>query len=124
LSCTGRDIAQQELELEFDKTNFVWRKVSDSKERDMPLLPPEMVKFVEFIRSVGGFEGGNTELADAFVAFSGIALSAKVLKQKMNRWCSMLADAGVRFQSRDTNHGKVVCVTYTPTSHTSQNLGA
>ena len=124
LSCTGRDIAQQELELEFDKTNFVWRKVSDSKERDMPLLPSEMVKFVEFIRSVGGFEGGNTELAEAFAAFSGIALSAKVLKQKMNRWCSMLADAGVRFQSRDTNHGKVVCVTYTPTSHTSQNLGA
>ena len=114
-------LSLEELELEFDKTNFVWRKVSDSKERDMPLLPPEMVRFVEFIRSVGGFEGGNTELAEAFAQYSGIVLPPKVLKQKMNRWCSMLADAGVRFQSRDTNHGKVVCVTYTPTSHTSQN---
>ena len=94
----------------------------------MPLLPSEMVKFVEFIRSIGSFKGGNTELAEAFATHAGITLSAKVLKQKMNRWCSMLLDAGIRFRNRDTNHGKVVCVTYTPpTSHTSQisqNLGA
>ena len=128
LSCTGRDIAQRELELRFDKTNFVWSKISDSADLDTPSLPPEMLAFVEFMKMLGSYEGGNTALAEAFAQHSGIVLTPKVLKQKMNRWCCVLADAGITFHSYDTNHGKMVSVVYTAsTSHTSQisqNLGA
>ena len=128
LSCTGRDIAQRELELRFDKTNFVWSKISDSADLDTPSLPPEMVAFVDFMKILGSYEGGNTALAESFAEYSGIVLTPKVLKQKMNRWCCVLADAGITFRSFDTNHGKMVSVSYTPpTSHTSQisqNLGA
>ena len=128
LSCTGRDIAQREMELRFDKTNFVWSKISDSADLDTPSLPPEMLAFVEFMKMLGSYEGGNTALAEAFAQHSGIVLTPKVLKQKMNRWCCVLADAGITFHSYDTNHGKMVSVVYTAsTSHTSQisqNLGA
>ena len=44
LSCIGRDIAQREMELRFDKTNFVWNKISDSAE-----LEPRMIKLQEDI---------------------------------------------------------------------------
>lgn len=128
LSCTGRDIAQREMELRFDKTNFVWSKISDSADLDTPSLPPEMLAFVGFMKMLGHYEGGNTALAEAFAQHSGFVLTPKVLKQKMNRWCCVLADAGITFHSYDTNHGKMVSVAYNaPTSHTSQisqNLGA
>ena len=128
LSCTGRDIAQREMELRFDKTNFVWSKISDSADLEVPSLPPEMAAFVDFMKTIGSYEGGNTALAEAFAEHSGFVLTPKVLKQKMNRWCCVLADAGVTFRSFDTNHGKMVSASYTPpTSHTSQisqDLGA
>ena len=121
LTCTGRDIQQREMELRFDKTNFVWNKLSDSAERDAPQLPPDMVAFVEFIKSIGSYEGGNTELAEMFAQHSGIELRAKVLKQKMNRWCCLLSDLGISFCSRELHSGKVVSVKYTPpVSHASQ----
>ena len=121
LTCTGRDIQQREMELRFDKTNFVWNKISDSAERDAPQLPPDMVAFVEFIKSIGSYEGGNTELAEMFAQHSGIELSAKILKQKMNRWCCLLSDLGISFCSRELHSGKVVSVQYTPpVSHASQ----
>ena len=121
LTCTGRDIQQREMELRFDKTNFVWNKLSDSAERDAPQLPPDMVAFVEFIKSIGSYEGGNTELAEMFAQHSGIELSAKILKQKMNRWCCLLSDLGISFRSWEQHDGKVVSVKYTPpVSHASQ----
>lgn len=121
LTCTGRDIQQREMELRFDKTNFVWNKLSDSAERDTPQLPPDMVAFVEFIKSIGSYEGGNTELAEMFAQHSGITLSAKILKQKMNRWCCLLSDLGISFWSKEQHNGKVVGVKYTPpVSHASQ----
>ena len=121
LTCTGRDIQQREMELRFDKTNFVWNKLSDSAERDAPQLPPDMIAFVKFIKSIGSYEGGNTELAEQFAQHSGITLSAKILKQKMNRWCCLLSDLGISFRSWELHGGKVVSVKYTPpVSHASQ----
>lgn len=122
LICTGRDIVEREMELQFDKTDCVWKKITDSACEDAPQLPPEMNALAEFIKSIGSYEGGNTALAEQFAQHSGINWSAKVLKQKMNRWRYELEEAGVRFRSYETNHGKMVAVSYMPsTSHTSQN---
>ena len=121
LTCTGRDIQQREMELRFDKTNFVWNKLSDSAERDAPQLPPDMVAFVEFVKTIGCYEGGNTALAEMFAEYSGITMSAKVLKQKLNRWCCPLSDLGISFSSKELHSGKVVSVQYNqPVSHASQ----
>lgn len=121
LTCTGRDIQQREMELRFDKSNFVWNKLSDSAERDALQLPPDMVAFVEFVKTIGSYEGGNTALAEMFAEHSGITMSAKVLKQKLNRWCCPLSDLGISFSSKELHSGKVVSVQYTPpVSHASQ----
>lgn len=121
LNCTGRDIASRELELRFDNDTLLWEKVRDSAQQDAPQLPQEMNAFVNFIKSIGSYDGSNTSLAEQFSACSGISIGAKGLKQKMNRWRYELEDEGVSFRSYDTNKGKLVSVTCTlPTSQTSQ----
>lgn len=121
MSCTGRDIRPQELKLRFDQKTLTWVKISNSADRDTPQFPPEMEAFVNFIMSIGSYESGNTTLAEQFTAHSGINLSAKMLKQKMNRYRYELQCQGIAFSSKELHSGKVVSVQYTPSvSHASQ----
>ena len=121
LTCTGRDIQQRELELRFDPTNCVWNLISDNAEDETKKLPPEMIAFVDFMKHIRFYEGSNTLLAERFYAASGFSMTAKVLKQKLNRWRHPLSDLGVTFSSREIHIGKIVTVQYTPTvSHASQ----
>ena len=121
MSCTGRDIRPQELKLRFDQKTLTWVKISNSADQDAPQLPPEMKSFVNFIMSIGSYEGGNTTLAEQFTAHSGINLSAKMLKQKMNRYRYELQCQGIAFSSKELHSGKVVSVQYMPpVSHASQ----
>ena len=121
LTCTGRDIQQRELELRFDPTNCVWNLISDNAEDETKKLPPEMIAFVDFMKHIRFYEGSNTLLAERFYAASGFSMTAKVLKQKLNRWRHPLSDLGVTFSSREVHSGKIVTVQYTPpVSHASQ----
>ena len=121
LTCTGRDIQQRELELRFDQTNCVWNLISDNAEDETKKLPPEMMAFIDFMKHISFYEGSNTLLAERFYAASGFSMTAKVLKQKMNRWRHPLSDLGVTFSSREVHSGKIVTVQYTPpVSHASQ----
>ena len=121
LICTGRDIQPRKLELRFDQTNCVWNVISDDVEDETKKLPPEMIAFVEFVKHISFYEGGNTQLAESFCTASGYSMSAKMLKQKMNRWRHPLSDLGVTFTSREVHSGKIVTVQYTPpVSHASQ----
>ena len=121
LTCTGRDIQQRELELRFDQTNCVWNMISDNAEDETKKLPPEMIAFVDFMKHIRFYEGSNTLLAERFYAASGFSMTAKVLKQKLNRWRHPLSDLGVTFSSREVHIGKIVTVQYTPpVSHASQ----
>ena len=121
LTCTGRDIQQRELELRFDQTNCVWNMISDNAEDETKKLPPEMMAFVDFMKHISFYEGSNTLLAERFYAASGFSMTAKVLKQKLNRWRHPLSDLGVTFSSREVHIGKIVTVQYTPpVSHASQ----
>ena len=127
LNCTGRAIAERELILRFDRNGLTWEKVGDSADQDAPQLPPEMNAFVNFIKSIGSYEGGNTALAEQFSSHSGITIGAKGLKQKMNRWRYELEDVGIYFRSFETGNGKMVTAYYeastSQTAQISQDLG-
>ncbi|MGN1027463.1 MAG: AAA family ATPase [Faecousia sp.] len=113
LVCIGRDIAYRELELRFSKEWCVWDLVSDSTANPEMLLPPELNVFLEYMKEVKFFSGGNTELADAFNVVSGNAIEPKRLKQLMNCSKESLRELGVTFRSYRSNGQRLVEVRYT-----------
>lgn len=113
LVCTGRDIEYRELELRFSKERCVWDLVSDSAEHPEQLLPQEMNDFLEYMKGVKYYAGGNTELAESFNAFSGGAVEPKRLKQMMNCSKETLRELGLTFRSYRSNGQRLVEVRYT-----------
>ena len=100
------------MELKFSKDNCAWKLVADSAEEPTLLLPKEMVSFLDFIRETVSFSGTNGELADAFNAHSGAAISPKGLKQMMNKWRYPLEEQGVSFRSYRSNGQRLVEVSF------------
>ena len=117
--CTGRDIEYRELELNFSKDNHIWDLVSDSGESPEILLPDEMIQLIEFMKKVKIFKGTNTEFAEAFNSFCCKEISAKALKQMMNKWRYELEDNDVFFSSYRSNGKRFVNVHYLPDSDSS-----
>ena len=113
LVCTGRDVEYRELELRFSKERCVWDLVSDSAENPAQLPPQEMNLFLEYMKEVKSFSGGNTELAEAFNGYTGNTMEPKKLKQMMNRWKEKLLELGVTFRSYRSNGQRLVEVRYT-----------
>lgn len=111
--CTGRDIEYRELELRFSKERCVWDLVSDSAEQPEQLLPPELNAFLEYMKEVRFYSGGNTELAEAFNASTGSAIEPKRLKQLMNCSKEALRELGLTFRSYRSNGQRLVEVRYT-----------
>lgn len=112
LVCTGRDIEYRELELRFSKERCVWDLVSDSAANPEMLLPPELNAFLEYMRGVKFFSGGNTELTEAFNASSGSTIEPKRLKQLMNCSKEALRELGLIFRSYRSNGQRLVEVSY------------
>lgn len=119
LICTGRDIEYRELELNFSKDNHIWDLVSDSVESPEILLPDEMIQLIEFMKKVIIFKGTNTEFAEEFNSFCCKEISAKALKQMMNKWRYELEDNDVFFSSYRSNGKRFVNVHYLPDSDSS-----
>lgn len=117
--CTGRDIEYRELELNFSKDNHIWDLVSDSVESPEILLPDEMIQLIEFMKKVKIFKSTNTEFAKEFNSFCRKEISAKVLKQMMNKWRYELEDNDVFFSSYRSNGKRFVNVHYMPDSDSS-----
>lgn len=113
LICTGRDIEYRELELRFSKERCVWDLLSDSAENPAQLLPPEMMSFLEYMKEVIFFSGGNTELAEAFNTYAGSTLEPKRLKQLMNCSKEQLRELGLTFRSYRSNGQRLVEIRYT-----------
>lgn len=117
--CTGRDIEYRELELNFSKDNHIWDLVSDSVESPEILLLDEMIQLIEFMKKVKIFKGTNTEFAEEFNSFCCKEISAKALKQMMNKWRYELEDNDVFFSSYRSNGKRFVNVHYLPDSDSS-----
>lgn len=103
LICTGRDIEHRELELCFDREVCRWEMVADSLEQPEMLLPKELAALVAYMKKTCTFSGSNSDLADAVNQSSGLQLTAKGLKQLMNRWRQALAEQGVKYESSRSN---------------------
>lgn len=108
LICTGRDIEYRELELRFESLECSWELVSDSAEEPAMLLPPELGDLVDFMRTEVHFSGSNTLLAERYNAHTGRDLTAKKLKQLMNKWRYELEAQGLVFESRRSNGQRFV----------------
>ena len=113
LVCTGRDIEYRELELRFSKERCVWDLLSDSAENPAQLLPSEMMSFLEYMKEVIFFSGGNTELTEAFSTYAGSTIEPKRLKQLMNCSKEQLRELGLTFRSYRSNGQRLVEVRYT-----------
>ena len=108
LVATGRDIEYRELEIKFNKSEHVWELVSDSVEDKRMLLPAQMDKLMSYIQSITSFSGSNTEFAKMYCSFSGEQLSAKALKQMMNKWRYALEEHGVYFLNHRSNGERIL----------------
>lgn len=119
LLCTGRDIEQREFQLSFNKENCTWGLINDSLENPVPSMLQEMIDFIDFMKSQKHFKGSNTDLVDYFNSVKGYSLSAKSLKQMMNKFKYDLEDNGVQFTSHRSNGQRLVEVSYHAKSDSS-----
>lgn len=103
LVCTGRDISYRELWLEFLEKECRWEVQKDSLEEPILLLPEEMVALYHMMEDVVSFHGSNSEFAELFTQHTGITVTPKSLKQKMNRWRQELRNQGVTFENKRSN---------------------
>lgn len=112
LICTGRDIEYRELELRFERDACAWALVADSADAPELLLPTEIAALIAFMHSIGFYSGSNSAFTEQFNSFSGDNLSAKALKQMMNKWRYPLEDAGVQFRSYRSNGQRLVDISF------------
>ena len=107
LFCTGRDISYREMELRMTDA-CLWEVESDSLEHPDQLLPQEMLLLLEMMQELGTYTGSNSQFADAFNERFSLSVSAKGLKQMMNRWRYTLEDRGLYFESRRSNGQRIL----------------
>ena len=112
LYCTGRDVEDRQLELQFSKKDFVWKMLRDSMENREMLLPKEMELLIEFMKEQKSFSGSNTEFAELYNAHTESAVSVKGLKQMMNLWRYSLEEFGLSYRSHRSNGVRLLEVNY------------
>lgn len=116
LECTGRDIPSRRIELHFDSKTCIWSLMKDSLDAPEILLPPELSLLSEFMRAEKEYRGDNSEFAERYNTYAGTHLSPKALKQMMNRSQRLLAEHGVKFQSKRSNGQRYLFVQYLPSA--------
>ena len=116
LFCTGRDIENREIELQLKKETCKWELKSDTLEETTLSLPEEITLLIEMMKQLQSFDGGNTELAERFNSFSGKSISAKALKQMMNKWRYTLEENDVFFTSGRNNGKRYIKTWYLPSA--------
>ena len=98
-----------------------WELISDTLDKPDLTLPDEIVKLSEFVKNIEQFKGGNTEFAEQFCVYAGVELSAKALKQLMNRWRYQLEERFVYFKSSRSNGQRFLEIRYIPSSIVNDN---
>ena len=114
LYCTGRDVEDRQIEIQFSKKDFVWEVLRDSKENREMLLPKGMELLIDFMKVKKSFSGSNTEFSELYNEHTGQSLSAKTLKQMMNLWRYSLEEFGLSFLSHRSNGQRLLEVNFSP----------
>lgn len=71
-----------------------------------------MVSLVEFMKAQKSFSGTNSDFTESFNSYCGKKLSAKSLKQMMNRWRYSLEEYGVQYTNHRSNGQRLVDISY------------
>ena len=100
LYASGRDIRDRKMKLEMEPVTCTWQLLSDSLTMPETVMPDEMTALVTLMKATLLFNGSNTDLASALSATLGREITAKGMKQMMNRWRVPLEALGVFFESR------------------------
>ena len=112
LYCTGRDVEDRQLELQFSKKDFVWKMLRDSMENREMLLPKEMELLIDFMKTKKSYSGSNTEFCEMYNTHTEQPISPRGLKRLMNLWQYSLIDFGLSFRSHRSNGVRLLEVNY------------
>ncbi len=112
LSCTGRDIVDRELGLEFDREAFVWTVKSDSFEPQEDEMPQELWLLVAFMMTKGYVYASVTDFTADFCQSTGAVIQPNHLKRLMNRYRYQLEDEGLSFASIRRAKARMIAVSY------------
>ena len=96
LICTGRDIEDRELFLEFNKESFVWELLSPVEAAGQA-VDEVIFLLCDYIKSAITFTGTATELAEQLKIFGGADYLPAVLKKKMIKHMDFLKQNNVRY---------------------------
>ena len=110
LVCTGRDIPYRELHLRMNPETHQWELLSDSLEQPETRMPEILQTLIGYVKTVGSFHGSNTEFTEGFCSFCNVDISAKAIKQLMNRFRIPLENIGVFFESHRSNGQRLLRV--------------
>ena len=127
LYASGRDIRDRKMKLELVPNTCTWELLADSLTMPESMMPDEMAALVTLMKRTLEFSGSNTELASALSAELGREVTAKGMKQMMNRWRFQMEALGVYFESRRSNGQKYIRVKYVspqPTESASSDPSA
>lgn len=103
LYCTGRDVEDRQIELQFSKKDFVWKMLRDSMENREMLLPKEMELLIDFMKVQKSYSGSNTEFCEMYNAHTEQSISPRGLKRLMNLWRYSLEEFGLSYRSHRSN---------------------
>ena len=97
LICTGRDIEQRELFLEFNKETFLWELITPVEIAQL-IIPDEIFLLSDFMKSVTSFTGTATELAESLK----LECNPAVLKKKIIKHMAYLNENNIRYSENRT----------------------
>lgn len=114
LSCIGRDIEPQELDIVFSKEKHIWEL--DKKTVEVkPLINPLITDVVDMLKSTGGiFVGTVSELADKLKSYGKNVCSICTIRKILMQNISQLEALGCIFFERRTSTVREITLLYTP----------
>lgn len=97
LICTGRDIEQRELFLEFNKTTFLW-ELREPIDVEQKKVDEVIILLSDFIKSVKSFTGTATELAESLK----LECNPSALKKKIIKHMTYLTENNISYSENRT----------------------
>ncbi|MFI3255473.1 MAG: AAA family ATPase [Eubacteriales bacterium] len=111
LVCSGRDIEQLELFLEFLKDKKIWQLTSPV-ELQKQLTPTAIFSLCDLMKKLGNFTGNATELASNLKAVENVEIEPAKLKKYMMKHFEVLQQHGIVYNDMRTRQKRVFSLTY------------